>query len=110
MTADESFCARCARHTTTCCQWREIYVTPGDVERIVAFSGGRDFFEFSRPSDPSYGDQDHDAAWASCVFRADGTRRVLSRWPDGACFFLGAQGCALPAEVRPLVCRLHPFD
>jgi Fe-S-cluster containining protein len=95
---------------TTCCEWREIYVTPGDVERIAAFSGRQDFCEFSRPSDPSYGDQIHDAAWASGVFRADGTRRVLCRRPDGACFFLGAQGCALPTEVRPLLCRLHPFD
>ena len=24
--------------------------------------------------------------------------------------FLGTAGCVLPLEVRPLVCRLYPFD
>lgn len=28
---------------------------------------------------------------------------------DGACVFLGAGGCRLPWEVRPLYCRLYPF-
>ena len=29
---------------------------------------------------------------------------------DGDCTFLGPQGCTLPLEVRPLVCRLYPYD
>jgi len=30
----------------------------------------------------------------------------LNGSPD--CWFLGAQGCTLPAEVKPLLCRLFP--
>ena len=44
------------------------------------------------------------------VFREDGQRRVLKQQPDKDCFFLGPQGCSLPAEARPLICRLYPFD
>ena len=29
---------------------------------------------------------------------------------NGDCTFLGAAGCVLPEEVRPLVCRLYPFE
>ena len=44
------------------------------------------------------------------VFRPDGSRRVLKHQPGGDCVFLGFQGCTLPLEVRPLVCRLYPYD
>jgi Fe-S-cluster containining protein len=35
---------------------------------------------------------------------------VLRREPGGDCTFLGAAGCTLPLEVRPLVCRMYPYD
>jgi len=110
MSDQEVLCALCASCGPTCCEFREIYVTPGDVGRIEAFSGRREFYEFTRPADPAYGDQDDDPAWTSCVFRTDGTRRVLRQRSHGACVFLGRQGCVLPTEVRPLICRLHPYD
>jgi Fe-S-cluster containining protein len=111
METQEHLCARCARHTTTCCQQTDIYVTPGDVERIAAETGRRDFYEFRPPDDPVYLKQDDDPIWPVLVFKEpDGTRRVLKQRPGGDCHFLGEQGCTLPADARPLICRLYPFD
>jgi Fe-S-cluster containining protein len=106
----ESLCARCARLGKTCCQTCEIYVTPGDVARIEAFTGQTGFYEFRVPDNPVYLDQDDDPEWVACVFRPDSSRRVLKRKADGDCVFLGPKGCQLPLEVRPLVCRLYPIN
>lgn len=106
----EHLCARCAAHQKTCCQSREIYTTPGDVERIAAHTGRRDFYAFRIPDNPEYLDQDDDPAWRDHVFRADSSRRTLNRQPNGDCTFLGPVGCVLPTEVRPLVCRIYPYD
>jgi Fe-S-cluster containining protein len=94
---------------TTCCQQREIYVSPGDVRRIHAHTGLSGFFAYEVPNEPSYLDQDDDPLWRDNVIRPDGTRRVLRR-ANGNCMFLGPVGCMLPLEVRPLVCRLYPYD
>jgi Fe-S-cluster containining protein len=106
---EESLCSRCARVRKTCCYF-EIYVTPGDVKRIAAYSGRTDFHEFRVPADANYLDQDDDPAWRDQVAGEDGRRRVLKRRAGDACTFLGAHGCTLPLEVRPLVCRLHPYE
>lgn len=110
MAEAEFLCVRCARHMRTCCQTSEIYVTPGDVQRIEAFAGETDFYEFRTPDDPVYLEQSDDPTWERCVFREDGTRRVLKRRQDGDCRFLGTAGCTLPLEIRPLICRIYPFD
>ena len=104
-----SLCARCARQGKTCCQGREIYLTPRDRERIRAFTGELDFVEWAPSADPSYLDQDDDPLWQRHVFDGDGRRRILKRRPDGDCLLLSPQGCRLPMEVRPLLCRLHPL-
>ena len=103
-------CARCARHQSTCCQGTEIFVTPGDVERIAAVTEDRGFYEYSTPVDPIYAEQDDDPIWREHVFREDGSRRILRHQPNGNCTFLGPVGCRLPLETRPLICRLYPFD
>ncbi|MEZ5979089.1 MAG: YkgJ family cysteine cluster protein [Planctomycetota bacterium] len=103
-------CARCARVQRTCCQRAEILVTDGDVGRIAHHTGRRDFAEFRAPLDPAYVAFDEDDPnWSRLTVRADGTRHMLVRRVDGDCTFLGAAGCTLPTEVRPLVCRLYPF-
>jgi Fe-S-cluster containining protein len=104
-----TLCARCAAQGKTCCQGREIYLTPGDVRRIAAFTGENQFLEWHQTADPSYLDQDDDPIWRQHVFRSDGSRRILRRAPNGDCLFLGPQGCRLPLAVRPLLCRLHPL-
>jgi Fe-S-cluster containining protein len=110
MSDHEFLCVRCARHMKTCCQTREIYATPGDVERIAAHTQQDDFYHYQVPDDPDYLDHDDDPSWRDHVFRDDNSRRVLKRQPNGDCTFLGPQGCVLPLEVRPLVCRLYPYD
>lgn len=105
----DSLCARCARQGKTCCQQREIYVTPGDADRIRKVIGNNDFCHFRVPEDPAYLEQDHDPEWLEHVFRPDGSRRILRRLPNGDCPFLGQAGCRLNLETRPLVCRLYPF-
>ncbi|MCB9870121.1 MAG: YkgJ family cysteine cluster protein [Planctomycetes bacterium] len=103
-------CARCATLQKTCCQRAEILVTEGDVRRITAHAQRVEFFEHRAPHDPEYLVPDEqDPHWLQYTCRADGTRRVLQRKADGDCTFLRADGCTLPLEVRPLVCRLYPF-
>jgi Fe-S-cluster containining protein len=110
MDDNEFLCVRCARRRKTCCQISEVYATPGDVRRIAAHTGRDDFTEFRAPDNPEYLDQDDDPAWTEHVFRNGNSRRVLKRRPDGDCTFLGEQGCTLPYETRPLVCRLYPYE
>lgn len=108
-TIDLALCARCSRVGKTCCQTTDIYVTPGDVERIARVVGNMDFFEFRPPTDPRYLDQNDDPLWAAHVFKPGGLRRVLRRDPLLNCWFLGDRGCILSLDARPLICRLHPF-
>jgi Fe-S-cluster containining protein len=103
-------CAKHALHERTCCQTAEVFVTEGDKRRIAEHTGRADFWEARAPSDPSYAGDDDDPAWMRLAFRADGTRPVLKRHANGDCTFLGPQGCTLPTDVRPLVCRMYPFD
>lgn len=109
VTLQPTLCARCATQGKTCCQGREIYLTPGDVQRISAVSGELQFMEWTPTADPSYLDQDDDPVWRQHVFQSDGSRRILKRASNGDCIFLGPQGCRLPLTVRPLLCRLHPL-
>ena len=108
--ADDFLCARCARRQETCCQRTDIVTTLGDIERIAAHIGRRDFTELRPAGSPAYLDQDDDPLWLEAVFRPDGTRRVVKWQANGDCSFLGPVGCTLPADVRPLICRLYPFD
>ncbi len=94
----------------TCCQTCEIFTTPGDLRRIEQHTGRSDFWEYRQPANPAYADQDDDPIWRDNVFEADGSRRVLRKQASGDCAFLGSAGCVLPLEIRPLVCRIYPFD
>jgi len=104
-----TLCGRCAHQGKTCCQGREIYITPGDLRRIAAVTGELQFAEWKATVDPSYLDQADDPVWRQHVFGRDGSRRILKRQASGDCIFLASQGCRLALAVRPLLCRLHPF-
>lgn len=104
-----SVCSQCAGIGKTCCQETEIYLTLGDIGRIAGFTSRIDFYEYRPPVDPSYLEQDDDPIWAAQTIRKDGSRRVLKRQDGLDCTFLGERGCTMPMEIRPLVCRLHPF-
>ncbi|MCB9891990.1 MAG: YkgJ family cysteine cluster protein [Planctomycetes bacterium] len=104
-------CARCAAHQKTCCQQAEILVTCGDEERIAAATGRTDVFEHRIPTDASYTAFDpEDPAWSFLTVEPDGTRRMLVRQENADCVFLTATGCSLHEDVRPLVCRLYPWQ
>jgi Fe-S-cluster containining protein len=106
-----NLCAKCAQHERTCCQRTEIFVTQGDRQRITAYTGKRDFWEYRHPQDPEYWEaQPHDPIWQPSTVRPDGTRPMLKHQASGDCVFLTATGCSLPGNVRPLVCRLYPYD
>lgn len=108
--ASDFLCARCARRQETCCQRTDIILTTGDIARVAAHVGRADFIEFRAAGKAEYLDQDDDPTWRDATFRPDGTRRVVRHRPNGDCHFLGHAGCTLPGEVRPLICRLYPFD
>jgi Fe-S-cluster containining protein len=106
-----NLCAKCAQHERTCCQRTEVYVTPRDRHRIAAHTGRTDFWEYRVPVDPAYVAEDEaDPIWHASTVRPDGTRAVLRHQDSGDCTFLTATGCMLPTAVRPLVCRLFPYD
>jgi Fe-S-cluster containining protein len=102
-------CALCAQQGKTCCVETDIFVTMGDIRRIFNFTKKHDFYEFRHCSAEAYRDQSDDPQWNSQVFRPDGTRRVVKRESSGRCLFLSTTGCILPLDVRPLICRLHPY-
>jgi len=108
--SDEFLCVRCAKHYSTCCQGTDIFVTLGDVRRMTEASSATNFTEFRPPADPAYDQTEEDPFWQKHVFRSDGKRRVVKHQPNGDCHFLGPQGCTLASTVRPLICRLYPFD
>lgn len=110
MTNQYSLCFQCSQNGKTCCQDREIYVTPGDVRRIAGKTGVRNFFEFCSCNDQNYMEQDDDPVWMNYVFKPDHRRRIIKRQANGDCVFLSPQGCILTLDVRPLVCRLYPFN
>ncbi len=103
-----SLCALCASTGKTCCQQTDILLTDGDLGRVEAFLGHADFYEFRPPHDPANLGDEGDPNWLAYTLLPDGTRRVLRHAPGGNCAFLSPSGCALPGEVRPLICRLHP--
>ncbi len=110
MSCELHICAACAQEDKTCCQTCEVYATPADVQRIAQYTGEADFTEFVVPGAPVYYQFADDPIWKEAVFCDDGSRRILKRKENGDCRYLGSHGCQLPTEVRPLVCRLYPFD
>ncbi len=103
-------CPRCAQLGKTCCQRCDVLVTIGDRRRMETHGVTGEFWERRASTSPDYLDQPDDPSWLRWVFRPDGTRPVLKRRPNGDCSFLSARGCTLAMEVRPLVCRLYPYE
>jgi Uncharacterised protein family (UPF0153). len=103
-------CAECAKSGPSCCQLSRIFLTEGDKCRILEWSGDDEFYEReaagTRPVPP---DMSIDPLWYKTFTHPRG-RLVLRQIANGDCCFLRPDGCALPLEVRPLVCRLYPFE
>lgn len=104
-------CIDCSRTDACCCCGVEIYLTGGDVSRITKHNGisADEFSHFVAPTG-IYVDAAGDPGWNPLVLRPDGTRRIVKLRRDGSCTFLTSTGCSLPLDVRPLLCRIHPYD
>jgi uncharacterized protein len=110
-------CARCPRVLgTSCCEVKEgehlATLTRADVERLSAHTGlaARRFvveepfseeeaagYEARRPSYRGY-------------FRRGPVRLTLATRAGACVFHEQGRGCGLPADVRPVACRLYPFE
>ncbi|UCG39108.1 MAG: YkgJ family cysteine cluster protein [bacterium] len=108
-TSSDSICAGCARAGKSCCVNRQIYLTPGDVERITRATGAGAFVTEEAPWPQYREDGGDDPVWSINVLNGE-RRRTLARRQDGSCVFLGDRGCLLDLQVRPLLCRLHPYE
>jgi Fe-S-cluster containining protein len=78
-------CSRCSH----CCHDKLIQMNPYEIARLAA-NRGVGTAEFR------------------ARFTQDGEGLHLARTEDGACVFLGDQGCTVHPD-RPLVCRLYPL-
>jgi uncharacterized protein len=78
-------CRACSR----CCYHKRIQVNPYEIARLARRTG-------------------QSAAQLRATSTEDGQGTFLKQKDDGACIFLGAQGCSVHPD-RPLVCRLYPL-
>lgn len=114
--SSESPCAACVRHLgRSCCEPDEPHglatLTGGDIVRIRAATGksARHFVdqEVFTPEEAHA----HALLRPANAHAVRGGLRLHLKVRGGACVFhRKGQGCTLSAEVRPLLCRLYPFE
>jgi Fe-S-cluster containining protein len=87
-------------------------VTRADIARISEYTDlpARRFTEEEGVSEASAADFESRWPLYRGYFRRGPVRTVLAA-RNGACvFFDRASGCTLPSDVRPIACRLYPFE
>ena len=87
LTADSPFSYRC-RRCSLCCRNKLIQVNPYEIARLSRALGISTTLFIRYHLEPG--------------------RPYLRRCEDGACVFLGPEGCTVHAN-RPLVCRVYPL-
>jgi len=102
-------CIECAQKGQSCCRNVHIYLTGGDIERIGSVCSGEDFY-LRAPLTADYEDGGGDPGWNPAILDTDGRRPILRQQENGDCCFLTDTGCRLSSEVRPLLCRIYPYD
>lgn len=116
---DAYVCARCAAAGPTCCRLAPgqedlcFPVSEMERQRIVEFGPRRGGLT-GAPNSKSFLDNllrlfPADRAALAGRFPPHGDHLRLATLADGACVFLGQEGCLLPREARPYYCRLFPF-
>ncbi|MGC1377815.1 MAG: hypothetical protein WA821_16400 [Anaerolineales bacterium] len=111
-----SKCSECSKLQPTCCENTEICVTNGDIKRIAVYIGRNDFYHlmpvaeemkyfYENPFNITKGSE----IYIKCLFDEDGRRNILKK-NGNRCGFLTPVGCELPLNVRPIICRLHPYN
>lgn len=116
---DPGVCARCASLGSTCC-----HLAPGHEEFCFPLSNTeKDRIQETLPGKGGFVLEANSEAFVDNVCRLfpgeeDTVRTLfpkgkshyrLAVGKDGACRFLGPEGCAVPREIRPYYCRLFPF-
>ncbi|MBX5483094.1 MAG: YkgJ family cysteine cluster protein [Myxococcaceae bacterium] len=117
MTGPGSVCARCPKLLgASCCEVKPgehlATLTRADVARIRDHlrRAAHTFVDEEVLSDAEVRDYEARRPLYRGYFRRGPVRWTL-RQHDGACVFHDrARGCVLPVEVRPLACRLYPFE
>ena len=105
---EKNICGECARSRgLSCCESVEIYVTPGDIKRISSFTNSTEFY-VAAAMKGIY--RNCDPAWKDLILDANRRRNIIRLTKNGQCVFLKKEGCQLPMTVKPLLCRLHPYD
>lgn len=110
-------CARCPRALgTSCCEVREgealATLTREDVARIRAHThlSARRFVDEEGMDEAEAAGYEARRPLYRGYFR-QGPVRLTLQVHQGACVFhQPGRGCSLPAEARPLACRLYPFE
>ncbi len=116
---DPSVCQRCASRGHTCCR-----LAPGEEEVCFPLSEmERDRILDQSHDKGAFVQEANSAPFRDNLFRLfprerelleqlfpeNKTHLRLATRPDGACVFVGPQGCSLPREARPYYCLLFPF-
>lgn len=114
-----SVCAQCAGRQKTCCERPDIQIalTPGDIQRLRDHCGHAEFFE-RKAVEPEFrshyvnpeNHSSNDALYVKHLFDEQGRRPVLLKQADLSCLFVTPTGCSLPHSIKPLLCRIYPFD
>ncbi|WP_225408848.1 YkgJ family cysteine cluster protein [Stigmatella hybrida] len=110
-------CARCPGLLgKSCCEPRNgehlAMVTRADMERIHAHTGLAVHRFTHREGLTDLEAQEYEGQWPLYrgYFRKGPVRVTLAERRGACIFFAPATGCTLPAEVRPVACRLYPFE
>ena len=104
-----SYCLDCASRNQSCCVNVHIFITSGDIERISQASDIHDFYS-SEPLTPEYFDGGGDPDWNNLILDENGCRKIVRQTETGNCIFLSEKGCRLKPDIRPLLCRIYPYD
>lgn len=110
-------CARCPKLLgTSCCEVREgeglATLTRADVARIAGHTGlsPRRFVHEEGLTEEEAAEYEARRPFYRGYFRRGPVRLTLVV-RSGACLFHErSRGCALPAQARPVACRLYPFE
>lgn len=110
-------CARCPKLLgRSCCEPgpedKLTTLTRADVARIAAHTGRseRAFVETEWLTQSEAFDYETRRPIFAGYFRAEPKRLTLSRRGEACVFHDPASGCTLPGDVRPVACRLYPFE
>ncbi|UIJ36699.1 hypothetical protein [Desulfobaculum bizertense] len=117
--SDSCMCAACARRGQCCCEVLPediphcFPLSQADVERIEAATGIPGKGIARQETVPALV-QSLERLFPECKDLLQekvqiGGQHLRLALEDGACVFLGSEGCTLPRDARPVYCRIYPF-